>query len=80
MSDRHRFTIVLQAGPSCTDELATRQLRGLLKTALRGFGLRCVSVEPSRADQTAQNQITNPLSACGTDGGSITLATKDCTK
>jgi Flp pilus assembly protein CpaB len=51
---RHRYTITLEAGPSCDEELATRQLRGLLKVALRVFGFRCTLAEPQTAQDTPQ--------------------------
>jgi hypothetical protein len=37
-SRRYRLELVATG----TDEEATRRLRGMLKLALRGFGLRCV--------------------------------------
>jgi hypothetical protein len=43
------YRVTLQPEPRCAD--AERALRGLLKTALRKFGLRCTGVEelPSEA-------------------------------
>jgi hypothetical protein len=37
------FVLRLTAVPNCPDPI--RALRGLLKIALRRFGLRCISVE-----------------------------------
>ena len=59
---RQRYVVYFEAGPSCSDELATRQLRGLLKTALRVFGLRCTSVEPTSGPQTTDMAL---LTAAG---------------
>lgn len=51
---RHRYTITLEAGPTATEELATRQLRGLLKVALRVFGFRCTLAEPTTPQDAPQ--------------------------
>ena len=59
IKERHRYTITLEAGPSCNEELATRQLRGLLKVALRVFGFRCTLAEP----QVAQDEPQQPREA-----------------
>lgn len=50
---RHRFRIELEAGPTCDLELATRQLRSLLKGALRIHGFKCTMAEPVESPQGA---------------------------
>lgn len=43
---RSGFVVVLRPESDLNEEQATRSLRGLLKTALRQYGLRCVSAVP----------------------------------
>ena len=44
-----RFTITLEAVPR-DSRPASRRLRGALKTLLRGFGLRCVTINSAQPD------------------------------
>jgi hypothetical protein len=52
---RPTFRLVLKPVPACTDPV--RQLRHLLKRALRSHGLRCISAEqvpPPNSDRTTE--------------------------
>ncbi len=56
MKDVERFVITLQPKPPGQDDYgrdARYRLRGLLKAALRRFGLRCVHVEVKSAAKKA---------------------------
>jgi hypothetical protein len=51
-SRRYRLELVATG----TDEEATRKLRGMLKMALRGFGLRCVEAVEIRNEEAPHRQ------------------------
>ena len=52
MLRRYRLELVATG----TDEEATRKLRGMLKMALRGFGLRCVEAVEIRDEEAPHRQ------------------------
>ncbi len=52
MLRRYRLELVATG----TDEEATRKLRGMLKLALRGFGLRCVEAVEIRDEEAPHRQ------------------------
>ena len=55
MTDRFAFTVVLRPGSSIADPI--RALRGLLKVALRRYGMRCLSAtENSSADGSIESR------------------------
>lgn len=44
-NNRPAFLVHLEAAAGVTDEAAVRGLRALLKSARRGWGLRCIAAE-----------------------------------
>jgi hypothetical protein len=51
-NQRAEFVIVLRAERGVDDEQATRALRQILKSALRLHGMRCLSAEQSKQQDT----------------------------
>jgi hypothetical protein len=56
MKESESFTLILRAEPGNWRTSPVLRLRGALKTLLRAFGLRCLSVKP--IDVTAGTQRT----------------------
>jgi hypothetical protein len=53
------YVLTLQAEPGAWKTQPWQRLRGLLKIALRGFGLRCVSCKESAAQISEQTKYKN---------------------
>lgn len=61
-NNRPAFLVHLEAAAGVTDEAAVRGLRALLKSAIRGWGLRCIAAE--RLSTTSEpGQPDNALNA-----------------
>jgi hypothetical protein len=63
MSKRHKYTLDIATESGLTADESQRILRAVLKTMLRGFGVRClraVEMTPDDIDET--NSITTTTS------------------
>lgn len=54
MKQGRAYTLVIQSGPAASEDESLRSLRALLKAAKRAYGFRCVSVEPTKPQDTPQ--------------------------
>lgn len=62
-----RFVLTVEAAPQADDADGTRRLRMALKSLLRRFGLRCVTVftvdDVSKAGEATSNQVATAANA-----------------